>query len=141
MSWKEKKVYVRMSSFCKRKQRKRCAGASSRRESSAELYLFDGKENRYRVCKRMFLNSLCVGEWVIKEWVIHNDDDVPKNVPKNNVMDKPRRQVQRFFDSLPKLESHYCRKDSSKLYFEPLWTSKSQLYNAYKDNFCPREKV
>ncbi|GFY52896.1 uncharacterized protein TNIN_34611 [Trichonephila inaurata madagascariensis] len=54
---------------------------------------------------------------------------------------KPRRQVRRFFDSLPKLESHYCRKDSSKLYLEPLWTSKSQLYNAYKDDFCPREKA
>ncbi|GFY39919.1 hypothetical protein TNIN_201 [Trichonephila inaurata madagascariensis] len=38
MSWKEKKVYVRMSPICKCKQRKRCAGTSSRRESSAELY-------------------------------------------------------------------------------------------------------
>ncbi|GFY67919.1 uncharacterized protein TNIN_450071 [Trichonephila inaurata madagascariensis] len=125
-----------MSSICKRKQRERCAGTSSRRESSAELYLFDGKGNRYRVYKRMFLNSLCLGEWVIKKWIIHNDDDVPKN----NMNDKPRRQVRRFFDSLPKLESHYCHKDSSKLYLEPLWTSKSQLYNAYKDDFCPREK-
>ncbi|GFY77337.1 uncharacterized protein TNIN_176181 [Trichonephila inaurata madagascariensis] len=89
----------------------------------------------------MFLNSLCVGEWVIKKWIIHNDDDVPKKVPKNNVKDKPRRQVRRFFDSLPKLESHYCHKDSSKLYLEPLWTSKSQLYNVYKDDFCPREKA
>ncbi|GFU45677.1 uncharacterized protein TNCV_4223711 [Trichonephila clavipes] len=50
-------------------------------------------------------------------------------------------QVRRFFDSLPKFQSHYCRKDSSKLYFEPHWTSKSQLYNAYKDDFCPREKM
>ncbi|GFY34704.1 uncharacterized protein TNCV_4701851 [Trichonephila clavipes] len=45
-----------------------------------------------------------------------------------------------FFNSLPKLESHYCRKDSSKLYLEPLWTSIFQLYKAYKDDFCPREK-
>ncbi|GFY43678.1 hypothetical protein TNIN_153081 [Trichonephila inaurata madagascariensis] len=116
-----------MSSICKRKQRKRCAGTSSRRESSAELYLFDGKGNRYRVYKRMFLNSLCLGERVIKKWILYNDDDVPKNVPKNNMKDKPRRQVRRFFDSLPKLESHYCRKDTSRLYLEPLWTSKSQL--------------
>ncbi|GFY48234.1 hypothetical protein TNIN_391151 [Trichonephila inaurata madagascariensis] len=77
----------------KRKQRKRCAGTSSRRESSVELYLFDGKGNRYRVCEKMFLNSLCVGEWVTKKWIIHNDDDMLKNVPKNNVKDKPRRQV------------------------------------------------
>ncbi|GFS47016.1 hypothetical protein TNIN_23991 [Trichonephila inaurata madagascariensis] len=62
MSWKEKKVYVRMSSICKRKQRKRCAGTSSRRKSFAELYFFNGNGNRYRVYKRMILISLCVGE-------------------------------------------------------------------------------
>ncbi|GFT70201.1 uncharacterized protein TNCV_3456611 [Trichonephila clavipes] len=45
------------------------------------------------------------------------------------------------FDSLPKLESRYCRKDSTKLYLELLWTSKSQLYKACKDDFCPREKA
>ncbi|GFY49015.1 hypothetical protein TNIN_239541 [Trichonephila inaurata madagascariensis] len=94
---KKKKVYVRMSSICKRKQRKRCTGTSSRRESSVELYLFDGKGNRYRVCKRMLLNSSCVGEWVIKKWIIHNDDDIPKNVPTNNVKDKRGRQVRRLF--------------------------------------------
>nr|CAH7748432.1 unnamed protein product [Callosobruchus chinensis] len=55
--------------------------------------------------------------------------------------DEPHRQLRRFFDSLLKLESHYCRKDSSKFYLEPLWTSKSQLYKLYKDDFCPREKA
>ncbi|GFS46968.1 uncharacterized protein TNIN_399601 [Trichonephila inaurata madagascariensis] len=63
-----------------------------------------------------------------------------RNVPKS-FKDEPRTQVRRFFDSLPKLESQYCRKDSSKLYLEPLWTSKSQLYKAYKDDFCPLEKA
>nr|CAH7713644.1 unnamed protein product [Callosobruchus chinensis] len=130
-----------MSATCKPKQRIRCAGTSSRRENSVELYLSDDKGNRYRVCKKMSLNSLCVGEWAIKKWIICNDDDVPKNVPKDNVKDEPHRQLRRFFDSLPKHESHYCRKNSSKLYLEPLWTSKSQLYKLYKDDLCPREKA
>lgn len=41
-----------------------------------------------------------------------------------------------FFNALPKLESHYCRKSSSKLYLEPNWTSKSGLYHCYKENWC-----
>lgn len=38
-----------------------------------------------------------------------------------------------FFKTLPKLESHYCRKFSSKLYLEPHWKSKAQLYTFYKN--------
>ncbi|GFV08454.1 uncharacterized protein TNCV_2936701 [Trichonephila clavipes] len=75
------------------------------------------------------------------KWIIHNYDDEPKNVPNTNVKNKPRKQVRRFFYPLPKLVPHYCRKEPSKLYLEPLSTSKSQLYNAYKDDFCPREKA
>ncbi|XP_060808417.1 uncharacterized protein LOC132903662 [Amyelois transitella] len=140
MTWKEKKVFIKMLSVCKQKQRNRSAGTSSRRENSVELYLSDSKGNRYRVCKRMFLNSLSVGEWVIKKWIIC-DDGTPKNIPKNNVKAEPQKQLRRFFDSLPKLESHYCRKDSSKLYLEPLWTSKSQLYKAYTKDFCSQKNA
>lgn len=33
--------------------------------------------------------------------------------------------VEMFFNKLPKLESHYCRKSTSKRYLEPLVQSKS----------------
>ena len=36
-----------------------------------------------------------------------------------------------FLDSLPKMESHYCRTSSSKLYLEPLWTSHAAVYKEY----------
>ncbi|CAH1109362.1 unnamed protein product [Psylliodes chrysocephalus] len=47
--------------------------------------------------------------------------------------------VQIFYDSLPKMESHYYRATASKLYLEPMWTSKSQLYQFYKSNFCKNQ--
>lgn len=40
--------------------------------------------------------------------------------------------VTEFLNKLPKLPSHYCRKSTSRLYFEPYVKSKSQLYNMYK---------
>ncbi|CAK1594788.1 unnamed protein product [Parnassius mnemosyne] len=139
MSWKEKKVFVKMSSISKKKERERCAGTSSRRKNSVELYLTDSTGIRFRVCKTMFLNSLGVGEWVIKKWIINEDD--PKDAPKNNTKVEAKNQLRKFFDSMPKLESHYCRKDSSKLYLEPIWTSKSQLYETYRKDFCVRENL
>lgn len=36
-----------------------------------------------------------------------------------------------FLEKLPKLPSHYCRKSTSRLYFEPNVKSMSQLYNMY----------
>lgn len=36
-----------------------------------------------------------------------------------------------FFDLLPKLESHYCRASTSKLYLESVWLTKTSLYNFY----------
>lgn len=41
-----------------------------------------------------------------------------------------------FFDSLPKLESHYCRASTSKFYLEPMWNSKTKLYKLYTEDFC-----
>ncbi|CAB3256002.1 unnamed protein product [Arctia plantaginis] len=138
ITWKEKKMFVKMSSICKSKERERCAG-NSRRQNSVELYLTNSEGIRYRVCKTMFLNSLCVGEWVIKKWIIQ--DDLPKDVPKNNTKDEAKMQLRKFFDAIPKLESHYCRKNSLKLYLEPMWTSKTQLYGTYRKEFCVREKI
>ncbi|CAG9783179.1 unnamed protein product [Diatraea saccharalis] len=34
------------------------------------------------------------------------------------------------------MESHYCRKKTSKLYLETLWESKAQLLKVYNNEFC-----
>lgn len=39
-----------------------------------------------------------------------------------------------FLNSLPKVESHYCRKKSSKLYLEPLFSSMSAVFQLYKSS-------
>ena len=43
-----------------------------------------------------------------------------------------RESVMDFLRSLPKLESHYCRSNNSKLFLEPVFDSLSALYNEYK---------
>lgn len=54
-------------------------------------------------------------------------------MPKGKI-DKEKDQkllFQQFFGSLPQLESHYCRKDTEKMYLEPKWKTKAELYRLY----------
>lgn len=93
----------------------------------------------------MFLNTLGVGEWVIKSWATHNTEvtEDEKNVkPRGQrFSENSRRPLLIFFENLPKLESHYCRASTTKRYLEPVWMSKSDLYKFYKNNFCKENRV
>ncbi|XP_031327727.1 uncharacterized protein LOC116158984 [Photinus pyralis] len=46
-----------------------------------------------------------------------------------------------FFKSLPKLPSHYCRRDTSKLYLEYTFQNMNQLYEVYVNNFCKDRNI
>lgn len=51
-----------------------------------------------------------------------------------------RQSVTTYLESLPKLESHYCRSSSSKLYLEPVFVSMHALYEEYR-NKCGTDKA
>lgn len=92
----------------------------------------------------MFMETLCIGEWSIKSWVNQN---ITQNVPSDNQQsailkpDKNLRRIKppskdkeyliRFLRTLPKMESHYCRKDTTKLYLETQWQNLNELYRFY----------
>lgn len=71
LSWEEKKVFVNTLLTVKRTSGKRGKQSVSRRSTSTEYYLKQGY-GTIRVCKKMFLNTLGVGEIAIKQWVKTN---------------------------------------------------------------------
>ena len=81
----------------------------------------------------MFINTLCIGTWTLHNWAIHKADVRPtkpdKSINKKDAMKK--KGLQQFFSLLSKMESHYCRASSSKLYLETIWQSKSVFYKEY----------
>ena len=89
----------------------------------------------------MFLNTLGIGEWTARNWVVEppiaTEDDEPcdaekqQEVPKKQHM-KNGEYAREFLDSLPKMPAHYCRKETSKLYLEPVWQSFSELHRVYR---------
>lgn len=137
LSWKEKKIYVKTLVVIKATARKRGEQEISKRNHSLELYL-EKNTVKIRVCKKMFLNTLSVGEWALKNWARKKNEVENKAIVQEKVNKKVTKkdEVKHFLDLLPKLESHYCRKNSSKMYLETLWESKMQLMRFYNDEFC-----
>nr|CAH7729983.1 unnamed protein product [Callosobruchus chinensis] len=56
--------------------------------------------------------------------------------PRQAKINQEKENLKAFFDSLPKLESRYCRQSTSKYYLEPIWTPKLELYRHYKNEWC-----
>lgn len=121
----------------------KCRKAENSENQRQGAFIFHLRLNnvRKRVCKKMFLQTLPIGEWSVQNWV--KAKTTPGKLPSpTDVRKKSQRQIAtknpagisfiiEFLHSLPKVESHYCRKDSTKLYLEPQWRNVSDLYRFY----------
>jgi len=136
MTWGERKVYI--NGLVQRVPVLRRRGESKRR-SATLYYHFTVDGTQLSVCKKMFLNTLGLGEWSVSNWVTSSEGTNKSSLPGVKVPDK-RVTVSEFFDKLPKLESHHCTSSSSKLYLEPTWKSKASLYKQYI-NWCAAGNV
>ena len=93
-----------------------------------------------RVCKVLFLATFDLGEFSVRDWVlqsIHGAPSSPFDKPEttNNKKDSDnarKLQLREFLTRIPKMESHYCRADTSKQYLEPVWESKRSVFNEYQ---------
>ncbi|CAH1967379.1 unnamed protein product [Acanthoscelides obtectus] len=150
-SWEGKKIYV--SSLVLHSQpkhrRRNTAEEESRKKTGFKYYLItkDNPEStkKYHVCKKMFLATLGIGERCVREWVLN------KCLPNMELGIEPAlvephqdsectKNVNQFLDSLPKVESHYCRASTRKLYLEPTWNSYRHLHREFI-NYCERQNL
>lgn len=158
LHWQAKKVMVKL--LTQKTETARIRGrkdeTKSRRKYSCKYYLKKSGTN-VRVCKTMFLNTLSISEWMALHWQGEdrpNEYDSEENVDdvdEPNTVEEPKRKqlrksaeveaLQEFFNTLPKVESHYCRKRTKKLYLEPNWKSKRELYQFYKIDWCGIKNV
>lgn len=154
-SWQEKKMYVlgRTIASDTKRARNRKFDDKSRRTVSYAFYM-DKKKERIRVCKTMFCNTLGISMRTVTDWLHKGLTSPETEKPTDNVETKTQNlhkkplrnndkkmSVTEFLNSLPKLESHYCRKSSTRLYLEPRWKSKAELYALYKDSWCKEKQI
>lgn len=106
----KKKFYVR--SLVKYEMKKKCyVQGPSRRQRTFYYYLQIDNE-KIKVCKKMFINTLGIKERTTKQ---KNDHE------KKNFMND-------FINSVAKLPSHYWRSDTKKLFLEENFKNKTELY-------------
>ena len=101
-------------------------------------YHFRVKGVMMQVCKILFLGTRDIGEWCIMAWALRGSDHNAIS-PKKTLMRIPdektkeiNESLSKFFNELPKIESHYCRANSNKIYLEPVFTSFADLNEQYK---------
>ncbi|KAG4073204.1 hypothetical protein HA402_013469 [Bradysia odoriphaga] len=145
MSWQQKQMYVcQLMEEDDVKQHRTVR--ESRRGNSFKFFLKNSKGRNVQVCRAMFLSTFGLKQKVVKNWFMNRKKfglrENPKSVQsrKNAAREKSdshqallNRKIRllSFLIDFPKLESHYCRKDTDKEYFETEHRTLIDLYKQY----------
>ncbi|KAK7101154.1 hypothetical protein V1264_023990 [Littorina saxatilis] len=141
MDWGQRKTYVAsLVDFVPTKQQ----GKPGTRRRGTLTYHLRIRGDKIQVCKAMFQNTLDIGEWSVRNWVttsheVHGMLKSPSTRtqhPNTAAAKEDKVQTARnFLESLAKLPSHYCRKQSQKMYLETVIESRTKL-NALFQQYC-----
>lgn len=142
MSWDQKKVYVTSLVNNSAPKRRTADSTSSRRQMTLFYRLKVPTGMELKVCKRMFLSTLGLNEWMVRNWVNQSESGMYASTKERYFQRKEHHEPEQatskefliqFLDKLAKLPSHYRRKNCSKNYLEPTFlNSMSELYREYK---------
>lgn len=140
MDWSAKKMLVKtlIQTSVPVRIRNRKDDTKSRRSQSIKYQL--KVENRFlRVCKNFFLNTFSIGYHTVLNWIKKPLVQSKENIQRNYGVQ--RQNLESFFDSLPLMESHYCRARTQKKYLLPEWSSKKMVYDFYVNDWCTKQCV
>lgn len=130
LNWDGKKFYVK--SMIDRKVPYRCTTKNTlTRKNVTFLYHLKINGIRKQVCKNLFLNTLALGDKQVRGWILNKPKIPGKPIPKNT-KGGDSSFARKFLEEIPKLPSHYCRQETKKLYLEPIFRTKIQLFEAYQ---------
>lgn len=138
LNWGERKMYVRGHVNRTRTTQKTKGEELSRREGTLSYFLpKPGNEGKIQVCKQMFLNTLSLKPTTVQMWVKDASFNVDAENQENSQVNRQNAKMlalNNYFKSIPKMPSHYARKDTRKLYLEPVYRTISDVFNAYKQH-------
>ncbi|XP_060810002.1 uncharacterized protein LOC132904096 [Amyelois transitella] len=146
-TWGEKKTLVNewVTTIDTVRPRNRNTKETTKR---ANTFVYHLKVNnvRVKVCRKMFLNTLDLGRWTVQNWKKNFSLQPPSTMRRHNqsselVVPQRKKSLIEFLNSLPVMESHYCRATSQKLYLLPEWKSKESLYKFYVDDWCKERNI
>ena len=116
--------------------------SKSRRANTFQYYLQDKQMKLHPVCQDMFLKTYGITAKRLRVVREKKFSDLPYNVaykhqnatkpPNNKLPQEVDDAIENHIKRFPTVPSHYCRKDSDKLYFEKGLTKRKMctLYNS-----------
>lgn len=153
-NWDEKRTYISNLVTKKEVNRTRVIEETSRRQNTYNYYLKYQNCDSLQVCKKMFIATLGLNEWMIHNWIKESIHGMPiqksaycttqNNDEKNDheirsSINRRKLNLDAWIQSLPKMPSHYCRQHSNRIYLEGPFDTKEEVYNLYVQHcalFC-----
>jgi len=153
-SWDEKRTFV-INTVITTQTKMSTTEEIFRRNISYKYHLRFEQLEQQQVCKKMYLNTLGLKESMVHNWLkksshglptsknnktctpqAEENEEEPNPTKKYNYSLEERKQtLTTWFEKLPKMPSHYCRKTTDRLYLEGPFESKSQIFELYVD-YC-----
>ena len=142
-NWDSKKTYIKQNVLISEpKYRKNNSTDVSRKKATFRFYfsVSDGNSGKVKkqVCKQMFMHTISIGERPLRDWVKPPENtrsEASSSAENGSASDIAITELQKWLNTLAKVESHYCRASSDKLYLEPVWGSMRDFYRKYVSIF------
>ena len=137
--------FSRTTERCTKKRCRTEKGKDLRKQFSYSYFFFLNDE-RYRVCKEFYLTTLDISGRRVSYY--HETKKVETGTPseskwgkhtKKKLAEVSRQSVSDHISSIPVVESHYCRKSTTKQYFESS-LNLTKLYELYL-SYCESKEV
>lgn len=118
----DQRVFISQHIIREPKKRSTVKGPSRRTFSRRYSLTVDGEQKN--VCRRFFMATLNVSDAFMRSAEtdkngILEEDKRGKHAPKHKLNDSELNFIKSFIESFPVMESHYCRKTTSKKYLDP----------------------
>ena len=128
--------------------RKRNSPKTKNRAASWQYFLKNANGTRERVCEKFFCGTFAVSHRVIETTSKSFSDTglfvgYDKRIdthPPNSTSDEVKALVKQHINSFPRVESHYCRRDSKKNYLSSDLNILI-MYILYENDFCLQNKI
>ena len=119
-------------------QKKSSTITSTKHRGDTIHYVLPLQSNeKVKVCKKFFLSTLSVSDRMISYNLKVAKNGIRKTAPRpppcNKIGDNARQTVRDHINSFYRVESHYCRSDTSRQYLEA-GLNKTKMFRLYEES-------
>lgn len=161
-TWNEKKLFVRNLVITRpiRRRRKETKDSTKtfKKSEGHDYFLTTCNGPKLKVCHKMFMGSLNLGEDCLKRWIKEeksvSESSTENAVSSHSPLTKHKKQTRQillkknlhdtvveWLDFIPKVPSHYCRSSSARKYVDNAFISKQNMYKIFKTWCLENEKT